>query len=87
MSFMHGAERFRVKGSELSPRQCASVTRPSSKVNPCQDHVKWPSLAPKFFQGMLKAVWRHLYIWTKRICVFELRERSCSLRRGQISEI
>jgi hypothetical protein len=53
---MHGAEWFRVKGRELSPRQCASVTRPSSKVNPCQDHVNRPSLAPKFFQGMFKVV-------------------------------
>jgi hypothetical protein len=75
LSFAHGAKRFRVKGRELSPRQCGSITRPSPEANPCQDHVKRPSLAPKFFQGVFKVVWRYFYIWTYLIQVLKNRER------------
>jgi hypothetical protein len=81
LSFVRGAERFRVKGRELSPRQYGSVTRPSSEANPCQDRVKRPSLAPKFFQGVFKVVWRYFYIWTHLIQVLKNREHRRSLEK------
>jgi hypothetical protein len=84
LSYARGAEQFWVKGRELSPRQCGSVTRPSSEANPCQNHVKRPSLAPKFFQGVFKVVWRYFYIWTYLIQVLKNRERRRSLERAEI---
>jgi hypothetical protein len=63
LSFACGAKRFRVKGRELSPRQCGSVTRWSPEANPCQDHVKRPNFAPKFLQGVFKVIWRLFHIW------------------------
>jgi hypothetical protein len=63
LSFARGAKRFRVKGRELSPRQCGSVTGWSPEANPYQDHVKWPNFAPKFLEGVFKVIWRLFHIW------------------------
>jgi hypothetical protein len=84
---VRGAERFWVKGRELSPRHCGSVTRPSSDANPYQDYVKWPSLAPKFFRGVFKIVWRYFYIWTYLIQVLKNRECRRSLERGCVGDL
>jgi hypothetical protein len=73
---------------ELSRRQNASVTRPSTEENLRQDHVKWLINFLKLCQGVFKVVWRHFGIWTYLILVLKT-DNTVDLWNGaeiQISE-
>jgi hypothetical protein len=67
---------------ELSHRQIASVTRPSSEENLRQDLVKRLRNLLKLYQGMFKVVWRHFGIWTYLIQILKKQRTLLIFEKG-----